>query len=182
MTTTHQRYADALAPLTAVIDAVPPGSWDDPSPCEGWTSRDVLTHVVQTQRDFLAERGGDVGPDPDLGTDPAVPWRDHAERVATLLRNDGFTGTAFDGHFGPTTVGETFVRFYVWDMVVHRWDLARATGVGTRFTEAELDQVEQGAAGFGEALHMPGICGPALDVTAAADRTTRVLALVGRAR
>jgi hypothetical protein len=88
---------------------------------------------------------------------------------------------AFDGFFGPTTVGEAFARFYVWDMVVHRWDLARAVGADPGLTDGELDLVEAGADGFGPALHMEGICGPALAVSETADRPTRVLARLGRA-
>lgn len=88
--------------------------------------------------------------------------------------------TTFDGFFGPTTVGEAFVTFYAWDMVVHRWDLARATGLDAALTDAELDLVERGADGFGPALHMDGICAAALEVADDAARQTRVLGRLGR--
>lgn len=86
----------------------------------------------------------------------------------------------FDGHFGPTTIGETLERFYVFDMVVHRWDVARAVGVDDAFTEAELDQLEAGIASFGDALHMEGICQPGVEAAPGADRQTQVLATLGR--
>jgi hypothetical protein len=65
-------------------------------------------------------------------------------------------------------------------MVVHRWDVARATGGDEALTDAELDRTEAGADSFGEALHMDGICAPALPVDADADRQTSVLARLGR--
>lgn len=180
MTSTAASFQAAELPFTAILDAVPPGGWSRPSPCEGWTAADVVGHVVGTQRDFLTTHGVDLGEAPDVAADPAAAWRDHAKRVAEVLADDAVTTREFDGHFGPSTVGATFERFYVWDLVVHRWDVARAVGADAGLTEEELDRVEAGADGFGPALHMDGVCRPALEVPAGADRTTRVLARLGR--
>jgi uncharacterized protein (TIGR03086 family) len=180
--TTAERYAAAAAPLTDLVDAVPGDRWDAASPCEGWTARDVVRHLVETQRDFLTGHGVDLGPAPDLDADPAAAWRAHRQAAGAAASDPAVTGTAFDGYFGPTTVGETLERFYVFDLVAHRWDLARAVGArtGASFTDAELDQLEAGIASFGDAIRADGICGPAVDVPAGADRETKVLALLGR--
>jgi len=66
-------------------------------------------------------------------------------------------------------------------MFVHRWDIARAVGADAGLTDAEVDRMEAGADSFGPALYMDGICRPAVDVPADADRPTRVLARLGRA-
>ncbi|TYP84889.1 TIGR03086 family metal-binding protein [Blastococcus xanthinilyticus] len=181
MTSPAADFQAADRSLTALLDTVPPAGWTRPSPCEGWTAADVVGHVIETQRDFLATHGVDLGEAPDLAADPAAAWRAHAERVAGAVSDDAVLARGFDGFFGPTTVGATFERFYVWDMVVHRWDVARAVGADAALTDEELDRVEAGADGFGPALHMDGICRPALDVPADADRATRVLARLGRA-
>lgn len=120
----------------------------------------MLLHLVDTQRDFLTQHRASAGPSTGPDADPV--------------------STTFDGFFGPTTVGEAFVTFYAWDMVVHRWDLARATGLDAALTDAELDLVERGADGFGPALHMDGICAAALEVADDAARQTRVLGRLGR--
>ncbi|MGY1632443.1 TIGR03086 family metal-binding protein [Geodermatophilus sp. SYSU D01186] len=180
MTSTADRFASASRPLLDVLDAVPADAWTAPSPCEGWTARDVVGHLVDTQREFLAGRGLDLGPAPDVAADPAAAWRDHAQRVLAVIADDGAAGASYEGFFGPTTVGATFEQFYVWDMVVHRWDVARAAGVDAGLTDAELERVERGADGFGEALHMEGICRPAVPTGPDADRLTRVLARLGR--
>ena len=174
-------YAAADRPLTAVLGAVPPDAWDRPSTCEGWTVRDVIRHLVQTQREFLTERGVDLGAEPDVDADPAAAWRAHAARVAAAVADPAVAEQAYDGFFGPTTVGATLEQFYVWDMVVHRWDVARSVGADPALTDAELDRVEAGADAFGEALYMEGICRPAVEPPSDADRTTRVLARLGRA-
>jgi hypothetical protein len=140
----------------------------------------VVQHLIETQRGFLADRGlieADTGSGDHA--DPAAAWRAHAESVAPILADGDLMATGYDGWFGPTTIGDTFVQFYVFDMVVHRWDLAMAVGGDTRLTDAELDLIERSAAGWGEALYMDGIC-TRLDVADDVDRPTKVLALLGR--
>lgn len=159
---------------------VPASAWTNPSPCDGWLARDVLGHLVQTQREFLSGRGIDVGDAPDIDSDPGSAWRDHAQRVLELISDDTVTTTAYDGFFGPTTVGETLEQFYVWDMLVHRWDIARSVGADDMLSDEEIDRIERGAASFGDALYMDGICRAGVEAAADADRKTRVLARLGR--
>ena len=179
MNDTATSYAAAATPLTAVLDALPAGAWSAPSPCEGWTAADVVAHLVETQRDFLGQRGVDLGAVPDVAADPAAAWRDHAKRVQEALTDD-LVSTPYEGFFGPSTVGETFDRFYVWDMVVHRWDVARTAGLDGTLTDEELDRIDRGIEGFGPALYMEGICRDGVEPPADADRTTRLLARLGR--
>jgi uncharacterized protein (TIGR03086 family) len=180
MNSTHTVYEAANRPLTAVLDGVSPDSWTNPSPCEGWAARDVVRHLIETQRDFLTKHGVDVGGPPDVDTDPAAAWADHSTRVAAAVSDDAVAGRAFDGHFGPTTVGATLEQFYVFDMIVHRWDVARAVGGDTGLSGSELDRLEAGADSFGEALYMDGVCAPAVEAPEGADRAVRMLARLGR--
>ena len=128
MNNTTLQYEASQRPLTAVIDAVPAQSWTSPSPCDGWSAHDVLRHLIETQREFLTGHDIDLGGAPDIDTDPVAAWRDHVMRVMAAISDDAVPATAFDGHFGPTTVGDTLEQFYVWDMLVHRWDIARSVG------------------------------------------------------
>ena len=181
MTPPATSFQAADRPLSSLLEAVPASGWTHASPCEGWTAADVVGHLLETQRQFLTTHGVDLGEAPDVAADPAAAWRAHAERVASALSDDAVPAREFDGFFGPTTVGAAFEQFYVWDMVVHRWDVARAVGADPALTDEELDRIEAGADSFGEALHMDGICRPALDVPADADRQARALARLGRA-
>ncbi len=100
--------------------------------------------------------------------------------VLQLIADDDTTARPFDGYFGPTTLGEALVEFYVMDSIVNRWDLATSTGSETRLTEAELDLIETGADSWGDALYMEGICVGGVEAPEGADRQTRVLARMGR--
>ena len=174
------QYETAQRPLTAVIDAVPALSWTNPSPCDGWSASDVLRHLIETQRKFLTGHDIDMGGVPDIDSDPAAAWVDHTKRVMEAISDDAVTASAFDGHFGPTTVGDTLEQFYVWDMLVHRWDIARSYGAQTALSDAELDQIERGADSFGEALHMDGVCRAGVTAPVDADRKVLLLARLGR--
>jgi uncharacterized protein (TIGR03083 family) len=57
MTEISQRYARLADAFTAKIAAVPDDRWACPSPCEGWTARDVVCHVIGSQEMFLGMVG-----------------------------------------------------------------------------------------------------------------------------
>lgn len=176
--TAVDEYVEHATAFARIVNAVE--GWDNASPCEGWTARDVLRHVIDTQRDFLTGHGVELGTAPDVAA-PTDAWTTHDTAVRTVLADPDVAEREFAGVFGPTTVGETLGRFYGFDLVAHRWDLARADGREERFTDSELDLLERSIEGFGEHLYGAGICKPALEVGAEADRQERVLALLGRA-
>ncbi|AZG47289.1 TIGR03086 family metal-binding protein [Gordonia insulae] len=173
------RYRHLADGFGTVLDAVPEQRWSAPSPCEDWTAREVVGHLIDTQRDFFSGHEIDLGTRPSLD-DPAAAWQIHRTAVAERLDDPAVGSKAFDGHFGPTTVGETLLRFYGFDMVAHRWDVAAATDQELRFTDDELDLMETAADGFGPALYGEGVCKSGVEAPAGADRQARLLAKLGR--
>lgn len=174
----YDARADAFG---RVVDTVAAASaWSAESACEGWTAQELVAHLIDTQRDFLGRHDLDIGARPDLDADPAAAWHAHDSAVRALLADPAVAGHEFDGFFGTTTVGETLTGFYGFDLLVHRWDLARAAGVDERFSDAELSAVEASLPGFGEHLYDEGVCAPAIEVGDGADRQTRLLATLGR--
>lgn len=171
---------DALARgMATVIGGLTAQEWETASPCEGWTARDVLAHLIDTQREFFTRHELPLPERPDL-TDAPAAWAAHTAAVGRLLADPEVPARRFDGHFGPTTIGETLLAFYGFDLIAHRWDLAAVTATPYRFTEDELDSLEKAIAGWGAALYMDGVCGPPAEVPDDADRQTRVLAALGR--
>ena len=78
-------YLRLAEPFGSVVDRVPAAGWDAPSPCEGWSARDVLAHVITSQRGFLAQRGVDATTSADLDTDRST---DPGARLARPRRAD----------------------------------------------------------------------------------------------
>jgi len=113
----YRRRADEFE---ATIFGTLPNRWVDPSPCENWTARDIVAHVVQMHEIELGQRPGGEGPTSPAGPDfdPARAFR--ASRVdAERVLDD------------PATAPEVVQRIndvLGTDLPQHRWDLAKATG------------------------------------------------------
>ena len=96
---------------------------DATTACDGWTVRDLLNHLLETQRYFAGSaRGEEVsppGPNPPklLSKDPVD---DFARARADVLQAFGQEGVI--AKTGPS-LGIAFS-----DQLLHGWDLARATG------------------------------------------------------
>lgn len=164
--------------FTAIVDAAS-GRWEAPCPCEGWTVRDVVAHVIETEREFLQRHDLLSSPAPSLA-DPASAWRSHAAEVLKVLSRDEVADRAFDGYFGPTTVGDTLAGFYGWDMAVHGWDVARAIGEDWPIGDDEARALGADADGWGDALYSEGICSAPVPVPDDASPWDRLLGRLGR--
>ncbi|MBP8918846.1 MAG: TIGR03086 family protein [Micropruina sp.] len=178
MTNTITIFNERADRFSSIVAGVA-GRWDAASPCEGWTAADVVTHVIGTQRDFLSARNLVAG-EPAPAGDPAQAWSAHLADVARVLATDGVADQAYDGYFGPTTVGATMADFYGWDLAVHAWDIARATGQDDPISDEEAATLSSIADAWGGALHAPGICADALPVADDARPAERLLARLGR--
>jgi uncharacterized protein (TIGR03086 family) len=175
---TAQHFTDRATRFAEILDAAD-AAWDAPTPCEGWTVRDVVVHAITSERDFLTRQGFDVGEAPDPA-DPAAAWRAHAATVASILARDGVAEREYDGYFGRTTIAATMADFYGWDLVVHGSDIARATGQDWSVDEAEAAVLHATADGWGDALYSEGVCADAVPVPEDASATDRLLARLGR--
>ncbi|MFT4216396.1 MAG: TIGR03086 family metal-binding protein [Micropruina sp.] len=155
------------------------GRWDAPTPCTDWTVSDLVRHVIDTERDFLDRQQLSL-PTPPESADPAQAWQTHAQAVIDVLSHDSIADRSFDGYFGPTTIGDTMANFYGWDLAVHAWDLARATGQGDPISEAEARELSTVADGWGPSLYSAGICAPARPIDDDASDVAKLLAKLGR--
>ena len=180
MTEISDRYERLADDFARTVSEVPEDRWSSPSPCDGWTALDVVRHVVDTQSMFLGLVGRDAGPVPLVDGNPDAAWATASAAVLADLTDPERAGAEFDGFFGRTSFEQAVDRFVSFDLVVHRWDLARAVGGDEHIDPADARSVIDGAAVFGDALHGPGVCGPALQVGRDADVQTQMLGLLGR--
>jgi uncharacterized protein (TIGR03086 family) len=180
MSPISERYAKNAAAFTDKVQAVPDDRWDSPSPCDDWTALDVVEHVTSTQGLFLGFVGREVGESPSVADDPLGAWTLARDAVQAALDDPAIAAQTFQGFFGETSFEQSVDRFLSMDLVVHGWDLARATGLDDRMDPDEVRRLAAEVPGFGEAARSPGVFGPELDAPAGADEQTRLLALVGR--
>jgi uncharacterized protein (TIGR03086 family) len=174
----YRRNADRFAELVA---GVPAHRWSSPSPCEGWSARDVVRHVVETQGLFLGLVGEELGEVPSVDDDPAAAWAAARAVVQARLDDPASAGIEFDGALGRTSFESSVDRFLSSDLVMHGWDLARATGQDETIDPVEASRVLADARSFPpEAFRSAMVAGPEVPVPADADLQTRVLAFYGR--
>jgi len=182
-------FEGAVASTAAIVKATP-DQLDTPTPCAEWDVRALLNHVIGTL--WLAEAlfsdqpprypmapGG--LPSADLASsDPAAAY---AEAAAAALAAAGAGDALTRAH--PTPLGDMpgpgLAGFTTLDILVHGWDLAKATGQPT-----DLDgRLAAHALAFaGQALATPESradrIGPALAPADGATVTSRLVAFLGR--
>jgi len=174
------RYRLLAARFSAFVEQVPDEGWDAPSPCEGWTARDVVTHVVESQRGFVEGAGDGLPPAAAPSDDPAGAWAATREAVQNLLDDPERAGREFDGRMGRSTVEGAMGMFHCVDLVVHGWDLAQAAGLDSTVPSDQLAWVREKVESLSHMARSPGAFGPARDAPEEADETTRTMAFLGR--
>jgi len=180
MSSPSDRYARLAARFLALVEAVPEDRWSAPSPCEDWTALQVVEHVVGTHPYFLGLVGIEPVEAPAVADDPVGAVSAVTSQMAAAMADPEVAERTYDGHFGTRTLEWGVDHFLSDDLVVHGWDLARATGGDERIDPEEVEIVREHAAGWGDAMRGPGAMGPELEPPAGADPQTRMLAFLGR--
>lgn len=178
MTSVSDRYERAARGFSRRVDAVQPDAWARPSPCDGWTARDVVGHVIGTHLMFLGFVGRGVE-GPSVDDDPKGAYAAASHQLLRALVDPTAAAAAVDGFFGPT-LEEGVDNILTGDIVIHTWDLARAVGGDERLDPDEVDRYWKLTPGIDDAVRVPGIFGAALAPPEGADPQTKLLAFLGR--
>lgn len=139
---TAELHHRAVATWVGTLASIPAGTWDQPTPCEGWSVRDLVNHVTGEELwtvpllegATIAEVGdrfdGDV-----LGEHPDAVSHDAAHAASDAVLNLLNDGLRVHLSYGEESADE-YVHQLAADHLIHAWDLAAATGL-----DRELDPV-----------------------------------------
>ena len=183
-------FTPATSRMAELVSGVPEHSLDAPTPCSNYTVGDLLDHIGSLTIAFAriaAKSGGGGGSPPPGDAANLVPdWRARIpadlERLAVAWREpDAWTGMSSAGGFEMP--GDVAAAVATEELVVHGWDLARATG-----QPFESDPASLGVAlGFLEQFSTPETAasrgdayGPVVEVADDAPMLDRVVAFSGR--
>lgn len=97
-----------------------------------------------------------------------------------LLEDPTRAGVEYEGFFGRTSMQQTVDQFGGFDLLVHGWDIARATGQDETLPADEVSRVHAMAQELGDNLYQDGVCGPSVPVPDDAPEQDRLLGLLGR--
>ena len=119
---------DQLGPhLGGVVAGIRPDQLDAPTPCDDFTVRGVLEHMIGGATAFAAAyRGTDARRARPPATRSATFGAVLGDLVAAISAPGALDQTV-PAPFGEVP-GDTFARFVVLDGLVHGWDMAVATG------------------------------------------------------
>ncbi|MCW2539238.1 MAG: hypothetical protein JWN95_963 [Frankiales bacterium] len=175
-----ERYRRLAGLFGDKVAGVAPDQWELRTPCEGWTVRELVGHVIATQGIFLGLVGRQMPDLPSASVDPVGAWRRASAVVQADLDNPERANAEFEGMAGPSTFAAAVDRFLCFDQVVHGWDVAHATGQDESIDAAEIERVQADAESLGDALRGPSAFGPAVPVAEDADPQAKLLAFLGR--
>lgn len=182
MTDIADRYRRLATQFAGRIAAVPADRWDSPTPCEGWDARQLIQHVVETQSLFRKLVGREEIQTPPVDEDPAGAWEAARAVMQADLDDPERAGSEFEGLAGRMTFAQAVDRFLAFDLIIHGWDLARATGQDEHIPSEDLAHARAQAKLLGDLMYSSGHFRPGLTPPADADEQTRLLAQLGRRR
>ncbi len=180
-----ERAGDGFA---TTVRLVGDDQWGLPTPCDGWSVRELVGHVAAgcrmaatlaaggTRDDAISVLGVDhLGNDPVGAIDAAL-----AAQLEAFSRSD--ISTHVFQHPAGDMPGAQVLRFRVGDLIVHQWDLARAIGADETLDAELVHEVWDGISPMIPVMANSGVFGSGPSGTVADDAVlqTRLLDAMGR--
>jgi uncharacterized protein (TIGR03086 family) len=170
--------------MADLVQGVPDDGLDRPTPCEQYTVGDLLDHVGGFALAFTAAavkkplEGGPSGDAANLSAD----WRTRIPRDLMALAEawrDPDAWTGMTGAGGVDLPGEVAGAVALDELLIHGWDLAKATGQPADYAGPGLEAVHATVSQF-RSSGIEGLFGPEVAVPDDAPLLDRILGLAGR--
>ncbi|WP_406370821.1 TIGR03086 family metal-binding protein [Streptomyces sp. NBC_00647] len=175
--------------VARLTDAVTDDRLDGATPCPDYAVRNILGHLAGLSVAFRDAARKDLGATTDTSPDSAVPdigpgWREALPKALDELGDawrDPAAWTGMTRAGGVTLPGAVAAAVAADELVVHGWDLARATGQGYEPDAVALRaSYEFLSAAAEDPTRGGGIFGPVVPVPDEAPLLDRVIGLSGR--
>ncbi|GAB1510126.1 TIGR03086 family metal-binding protein [Actinophytocola sp. KF-1] len=123
-------HGRAMRHSVVVVSQIHDDQWALPTPCAGWTLRDLLAHMTTENHGFAAAARGErpTWAEARFGDDPRRDYAVSADAVVTAF------ATAAPEFWLPNISAtrpfpaEQAIGFHLLDYVVHTWDVAASLG------------------------------------------------------
>jgi uncharacterized protein (TIGR03086 family) len=181
LTPACQRTADVLANVTD--DQLSIGT-----PCELMQMGDLVTHIGDLAKAFAAAARKELGPLTDVAPEPTASrldadWRSRYPADLADLARDWREPSAWEGMTragGFDMPGDVAGAVALTEVVIHGWDLARASGQPYGIDSATADAVLSYMIATAAEGPVEGMFGPAVPVADDASVLDRIIGLSGR--
>ena len=181
-------YEGAIQQMLPILSGVKPEQLSASTPCSEWNVQGLINHnlkVAQFFYEVIAETGtadpsimGAVN-DPLPTEGGRAAFEAGTAKVLAAVKAPGVLEKVFETPFGPMPGGH-FLMLPIGDIVLHKWDLSKATGQSTALdsglAEACFGALSQGI----EMGRQAGFFGPEVTVPISATIQDKLLGLSGR--
>lgn len=186
-----ERYRRRAEAFEQKVAAVRPDQWGDQSPCEKWTARDVVDHIVGMHGYMLMPVGRSLDGAATVQEDPLAAFQAARAAVEAVLADPALAKQESGTPAGPMTTEAHIDQVISDDLVLHGWDLARATGQDETMDPGDVERLWSSNSSIPpELIEMyrtpdafgPGVevFGPEVVVPADAPLQDRLLGFIGR--
>ncbi|MFG2651335.1 TIGR03086 family metal-binding protein [Streptomyces sp. NPDC048436] len=161
-----------------------------PTPCTEYTLRDLVTHVDVAAQGFIGIAGKNVSQSTDTaGAAESTAgglsddWRGSVAKNVQALGDAWDDPAAWQGRTdaaGLDLPNATWGKIALTEMVMHGWDIARATGQPFGLPDDTLQACFDHVTEFVPNAPIEGLWGPAVEVPADASLLDRTVAITGR--
>ncbi|MET9435001.1 TIGR03086 family metal-binding protein [Streptomyces sp. NPDC006551] len=160
----------------------------DPTPCPDYAVRELLAHLAGLSVAFRDAARKDFGPTTNTPPGSALPvleddWRTALPKALDELAAAWREPGAWEGDTragGVDLPASVMGRIALDELVIHGWDLARATGREYEVGDEELAACEELLTPSDDSSGDEGFFGPVVPVPEDAPRLDRVIGLSGR--
>jgi len=179
-------HRKALEDTGTIVSGVRSDQLDLPTPCEGWDVRELLNHIVGGNlwvAPLVAGKSiADVGDALDgdqLGDDHTAAYKASAAEADSAFSSTGAMEVPVAVSYGPVP-GEVYCGHRLLDVLVHGWDVAKATGQDTTLDPDVVAVVWDRLQPELTMLQASGAFGKPQEIADRDDLQTRLLAALGR--
>ncbi|GAA2087843.1 TIGR03086 family metal-binding protein [Streptomyces albiaxialis] len=176
--------------MSEVVAGVEDGLLAGPTPCAEYDVSALVAHVAQVARGFTAvarkeraEGAQDGTSAVPLAAPPREGWREELAGELRALGEAWDDPAAWEGESGGAGVelpNALWGKIVLTELVVHGWDLARATGRPFDLPEETLRACYAHVAEFVPKAPLPELWGTPVDVPEDAPLLDRLLGITGR--
>ena len=182
-------YDKALDRAGVIVAGVRNDQLDGSTPCSDWDVRALTNHLIGGIYGFAALAAGqdvDMNAEPPdfASMDRAAAWNEGAKTVRAAFRDALEAGRSFKLPMGDVPAPNALGISYI-DVVVHAWDLAKATGQDTTIPdELAISTLEMLRGNVSPEMRRPNgpmaVFDPEIEVGPDASPTDKLVAFLGR--
>lgn len=179
----HER---AVAYFGKLVENITDGQWTDSTPCSDWDVKALVDHVTVGNKYFGAAARGEKASFEqlvaELPSDRKAAFAESAKLVGESFNSEGVNDRMVELPFG-TMPAQVAIGIHFVDVVVHAWDLSRATGQASEVPQDLVEQAWNITQLFPETPELRGPggpFGPRVDVPEDAPALDRLVAFLGR--